>query len=159
MPCLLSVRLSSFRGFVRRSPRKRCNLRTTFHSMFPVRDCDNGSRLRCIDCHLNRPIFSIRRYRVHNIACSTPLHIGLHLIVCRHRTPRNAMGSVGRRRICVNRVPLVASGNAFIVGNARHIVISRLRHDPNIFFSSSGNGARSSNGILCGTHVVPCHNS
>lgn len=61
---------------------------------------------------------------------------------------------VGRRRVFVKSLPLVAGANAFIVGNTRHIVIDRLIHSPNVCCKVTRSGF---NGGLCSTAIVPGH--
>lgn len=63
---------------------------------------------------------------------------------------------IGRGVVCVNSFPLVASTNAFIVGNTREYVISRLIHSPNICCRVSRSGA---NGRLFAGAIVPGENT
>ncbi len=156
-PSFLRIRLGSFGSFFRLSAPARLeggrNVCGIFDRGFPVTSAHGGFMLRFLSCRVRPPHCSVRRYVHHNLACDIPLGTALGLSYA-SRSRRSFSAIV--RSICLNPVPCVARGNAFIVGNTRHIVMSRLRHSPNIFFKRD---IRAGNTGLCSTHVVPFHNS
>lgn len=155
-PSFLSIRLGSFGSFLRLSapPRRHggSNLCGIFSRGFPVASAHGGFILRFLSCCVSPPHCAVSRYLRHNLACDMPLGTGVGLC---YASPSRRSFNAFVRSMFLNAVPCVASGNAFIVGNTRHIIISRLRHSPNIFFNRN---IRTGNAILCSTHVVPFGN-
>lgn len=122
-----------------------------FGSISNVASCRSGLILSFVSCALSisRPGCDMVRYGIHSTACSTTLEMATELL-------GGSANRVGRDGMFVNSFPLVATDNAFIVGNTRHIVISRLMEDPNICCGVSRSGA---NGRLCSAAIVPGHNT
>lgn len=152
-PSFLRMRLGSFRSFLRLSAPPRgqggSNLCGIFTRGFPVTSAHGGFILRFLSCCVSPPRCAVSSYLRHNLACDMPLGTGLGLC---YASPSRRSFSAIVRSICLKPVPCVAPGNAFMVGNTRHMIISRLRHSPNMFFNRD---VRTGNAGLCSTHVVP----
>src|SRR5690242_6292386 len=109
-------------------------LEPVFHSVFPIKDFSENSRLEYVDYHFEEPKYDVEECQQRSMTYAAPLKVTLRLIVfdVDQETGAKSVKDIKEQDVYMGDVPFMTENGTFIINGTERVIVSQMHRSPGV---------------------------
>ena len=165
VPYLLSIQLTSYRGFLQRDvsaeARIDTGLHSAFNSVFPIVSYSGNAALEYVSYRLGEPVFDVKECQLRGLTYAAPLRVLVRLVIYDKESPasKKKIKDIREQEVYLGEMPMMTDHGTFVVNGTERVIVSQLHRSPGVFFDHDKGKTHSSGKLLFSARVIPYRGS